>query len=772
MIIHNFLTSGFHFSEKEYEEKLHYYLFNSILLIVILMLSVLAYTRIINHETTQAYIDFSIIIISIISWYLLRKSKKYERPIAYLLLIVFFLLVSETFLRKNGSLVGASWYMVFLMSAFFLGGKKLGYISTVCSLLSVVILGFFMDEHYTLIEYFYVLMPFIFSIVFIILYEKRNLYAKKLLLKKNISLEIEIEKKIVEKTKLSQQSKELANIIEKSNIELYIIDYTSFKFVYANSGATKELGYSLDEFLDMDIFDINPYLTRQRVYELKKLTQQQPSNSIYNISTHLRKDGSEYTTQAFIQEIKFNNKDAYVIYGINITDREEAQKELLKQRDLLDHLAHHDSLTDLPNRVLLLDRLSQAINRAERNKHKFAVLFLDLDRFKQINDSLGHEIGDLVIKEVASRFDKILRKEDTFARLGGDEFTIILENIKSIDNVASLSLKLLKTIRKPFIVKNHELYITCSIGISFYPQDATEATLLIRNADAAMYRAKEDGRNTFNFYTKEMTEKALERVVMETKLRHAIDKDEFIVYYQPQYNIKTGEIIGLEALVRWQDPEKGLVQPLKFIPLAEENGMIIEIDNIVADKAMRQYIKWNKLKISTGRLNLNLTIKQLMHENFIDNLKDKIEKIEFDPHWLSFEITENQIMINPEAAIEKLILLKNIGIKISIDDFGTGYSSLSYLKKLPISQLKIDKSFIDDIPHNNESCGIVKTIIALAETLNLQVIAEGVEIIKQQKFLLDNGCVNTQGYLYSKPLDAKEITKLLFSRDEIIRRKE
>ena len=511
----------------------------------------------------------------------------------------------------------------------------------------------------------------------------------------------------------------------------------------------------------MDIFDINPYLTSKKVKKLIKSAKSMRANSIQYISIHKRKNGSEYSSRALIQKIKFNNKDAYAIYGSDISEMEKAQNELLHQRDLLKHLAHHDSLTNLPNRVLLLDRLSQAIYRAERNHMKFAVLFLDLDQFKQINDSLGHEIGDLVIKEVASRLKKILRKEDTFARLGGDEFTIVLENIKSSNDVATLAAKLLKNMRKSFVLKNHELYITCSIGISLFPQDAKQVNLLIRNADAAMYRAKESGRNTFDFYSKDMTESAYERVVMETSLRHAISKNEFVVYYQPQFDIETNLIIGVEALARWQHPKAGLVQPQKFIPLAEENGMIIEIDSLIADKAMLQYASWINTNKNPGKLNLNLTIKQLMHTNFINDLKTKMENIKFDPKWLSFEITEGQLMTNTKVAIEKLLLLNEMGIEISIDDFGTGYSSLSYLKKLPINQLKIDKSFIDDIPSDKESSGIVKAIISLSKILNLHIIAEGVENEEQQKFLLKNGCKNMQGYLYSKPLSYSDMTEFL-----------
>ncbi len=760
MNLENFLTSGHHFRKNQYEEKLHYYLFNSILSIVIIMLSFFTYIRISNHENIQAYIDLSIVLISIFCIYFLRKSKKYEQLITYILLVAFFILVSETFLRKNSHLVGTSWYIVFLMFVYFLSNKKLGIFTTIISFFTIIILGQFTIREYTFVEYFYILMPFVIGVVFIILYEKRNLYTKKLLLKKNTSLETEVENKIKEKMKLSEQSKELIEIIEKSNIELYIVDFETDQYTYVNNGAIYESGYTKEELLTMSIYDLNPNLTLKDALKFKKEIEESKTKSISIISKHKRRNGNEYAVQAYIHKLRFNNKDAYVIYDINISEKEKAQKELLEQRDAFHHQAHHDVLTNLPNRALLMDRITQAIYKAQRNNKQFAILFIDLDQFKQINDSLGHEIGDLVIKQVAVRFTKILRKEDTFARLGGDEFTILMEDIKSSSDAAVLAQKLLKNTQKPFLIKKHELYITCSIGVSLYPQDAKQVNLLLRNADAAMYRAKERGRNTFDFYTKDMTKSAFERVIMETSLRHAISENEFVVYYQPQYNIKTDTIIGVEALARWQHPQIGLIQPASFLPLAQEIGMIVKIDKLIAKKAMLQFAKWRQNGINLKKLSLNLTVQQLMENNFIDEVKENLSKINFNPKWLRFEITESQIMTNPEVAIDKLLLLNDINIEVSIDDFGTGYSSLSYLKKLPIKELKIDKSFIDDIPHDNESSGIVQTIIALSKILNLDVIAEGVEDIKQKKFLLENGCENIQGYLYSKPLSVQEMAQL------------
>jgi diguanylate cyclase (GGDEF)-like protein len=402
-----------------------------------------------------------------------------------------------------------------------------------------------------------------------------------------------------------------------------------------------------------------------------------------------------------------------------------------------------------------------SVAKANRSEFSIAVLFIDLDQFKQINDSLGHEIGDEVLVQIAERFKKTLREEDTLARLGGDEFVVIMDELVSPMAASSLAQKLIEAAQDPVVIERQELFVTCSIGISIYPKDADNAILLIRNADAAMYRAKEEGRNTFNFYTKDMTENAFERVVMETNLRYAIEKNEFIVYYQPQYDAMNNRLLGMEALVRWEHPTMGLVSPGAFIPLAEENGMIVNIDRYVMMQVMRQLVSWYKEGLNPGQISVNLSIKQLIRDDFFDFVTDTLDATHCQPQWLKFEVTESQIMKNPQKAIDVLKRVSALGIDLAVDDFGTGYSSLSYLKRLPINELKIDQSFIKDIPHDDEDVAITKAIIALAQSMKLHVIAEGVETEQQKEFLLANECMNMQGYLYSKPVSSEEIYEIM-----------
>jgi len=441
------------------------------------------------------------------------------------------------------------------------------------------------------------------------------------------------------------------------------------------------------------------------------------------------------------------------------TDIATKTYEIKKQKDILFDQAHHDALTGLPNRVLFNDRLEHGIEQAKRHKTEIALFFIDLDHFKQINDSLGHLIGDKVLVAVTERLKAKIRKEDTLARLGGDEFTIIIEGMKEIQDVSHLAQKILEAITQPIYIEGHTLYISCSIGISLYPQDDIDANHLIKYADAAMYKAKEEGRNNFQFYASEMTALALERVVMETNLRQALKKEEFILYYQSQVDANSGKLTGVEALIRWKHPILGLVSPVKFITLAEETGLIVEIDRWVMKTAMKQVTKWYQEGLEPGVLAINLSMRELRSNDFIEILQETMEDIGFKPEWLELEVTEGQVMINPEEAINKLELISQMGIKIVIDDFGTGYSSLAYLKRLPVDKLKIDQSFVKGIPDDKEDVAIVKAIIALAKSLGLELIAEGVETDAQRDFLVACGCENLQGYYYCEPMPSDEMEK-------------
>ncbi|MCU7835120.1 MAG: EAL domain-containing protein [gamma proteobacterium symbiont of Taylorina sp.] len=445
----------------------------------------------------------------------------------------------------------------------------------------------------------------------------------------------------------------------------------------------------------------------------------------------------------------------------NVTDKKNAQKYLLEQKEKLEHQAHHDALTELPNRLLFNDRLVQSIEKSKRNNSKMALLFIDLDHFKEINDSMGHNIGDEVLKIITQRLNKIIRKEDTLARLGGDEFTVIVEDLKQGQDASLLAQKIIEFLAEPIKIENNSLYVSSSIGISLYPSDGDCSQNLLKYADSAMYKAKDEGRNNFQFYSAEMTELAIERVVMESSFRSALINQEFIVYYQPQINAEESKLIGLEALVRWQHSTMGLVSPAKFIPLAESTGLIIELDQFVMKTAMKQVVKWHAQGLNPGKLALNLAIKQLQQKDFINILKNMITETQCKPEWLELEVTEGQIMTNPEAAVKILNLISDIGIDLAVDDFGTGYSSLSYLKKLPINKLKIDQSFVRELPDDEEDVAIAKAVITLAKNLNLRIIAEGVETTEQKEFLVQNGCTNIQGYLYSRPIPANEMEEYL-----------
>jgi diguanylate cyclase (GGDEF)-like protein len=446
---------------------------------------------------------------------------------------------------------------------------------------------------------------------------------------------------------------------------------------------------------------------------------------------------------------------------------EDLAKAFDERTLMLQYQAEHDSLTNLPNRLLFLDRLRQSIKKAERDKTKLAVLFIDLDRFKEVNDSFGHAIGDELLQVVAKIAKQVLRKSDSIARLGGDEFSVMLEDIHNDELIIDVTQKLLAVFKEPFVLEHNEFFITCSVGIAVYPFNGNTPEELLKNADAAMYRAKDEGRNTYQYYTQDMTEKAFERVTLETQLRQAIINNEFEVYFQPQYIIESGYIFGMEALIRWKHPKMGMVSPARFIPLAEETGMIVEIDRLVMKMAMVQFNRWKQQGLKPGNLSINLSMIQINHEDFLDAVKVNIFDAHIDTSELFFEVTETQVMRNPERSIIMLQRLKDLGVSLAIDDFGTGHSSLSYLKRLPVDKIKIDQSFIMDIPHDKDDIELTNAIIALSKSLNLQIIAEGVETKEQADFLFEAKCSEAQGYYFSKPVDAQNMEILLQKNIEI-----
>ena len=564
---------------------------------------------------------------------------------------------------------------------------------------------------------------------------------------------------ITEITKIKEEAKELSELLEHSSNEIYIIDATTLQYIYVNKGACDALGYTKEELLQKTVRDINPYLQEDKIQSQRK--QLLEGKRIINRTIHQRKDGSQYHVQSYIYKLKYRNQEAAVIFDTDISEIITLEQEHLKQTKIIEHQAYHDMLTNLPNRTLFQDRLKQAIVSSQRHNEKFALLFIDLDQFKKINDSLGHHIGDNVLIETAKRFTKLLRAEDTLSRLGGDEFTVILKDIKDEKSAATVAQKLINSMKEPIDTASHTLHISASIGISIYPNDTLSKEDLIKFADTAMYKAKDEGRNNFQFYSAEMTKNAFEKVIMENSLRVAIEEEQFEVYFQPQYDTQTETIIGMEALVRWFHPHVGMISPGEFIPIAEDNGLIIAIDEIVMRKAMQQVSQWYEEGLQPGKLALNLSMKQLADNNFMTYLLKTMQEYNFQASWLELEITEGQMMQNPEQSIKKLQRLSKLGIEIAIDDFGTGYSSLSYLKKLPLHKLKIDQSFIRDIPGDNDDVAITKAIIAIAKSLNLKLIAEGVETKEQRDFVAKHECNYIQGYYYSKPVNNKEMDSLL-----------
>ena len=424
------------------------------------------------------------------------------------------------------------------------------------------------------------------------------------------------------------------------------------------------------------------------------------------------------------------------------------------------YMAHHDALTGLPNRSLFRDRLTHAMAQADRYHQRLAVMFLDLDRFKAINDTLGHNVGDQLLTIAAERLRSCVRDSDTVARLGGDEFTVVVEDIIEDHDAAAVAQKILDTLSQPFNLYGHEVFISVSVGITLYPSDDDNADNLLRNADSAMYRAKEFGRNNFQFYVADMNIKARERLMVESSLRRALDRNEFMLYYQPRVDLLSGRVIGAEALLRWRHPEMGLVPPSEFIPILDETGMIIPVGDWALREACRQNREWQDMGLPPIRVAVNLSVRQFMQKDLADTIIRALDAAGLSAEHLEVEITEALFLEHNQTNIITLARLKNMGIHISIDDFGTGYSSLSYLKRLPIDTLKIDQSFVRDIgdPDNK---AIASAIIAMAASLRLNVLAEGVETDEQLAFLRAQGCNEIQGFAFSHPLPAQEFERLL-----------
>jgi diguanylate cyclase (GGDEF)-like protein len=428
----------------------------------------------------------------------------------------------------------------------------------------------------------------------------------------------------------------------------------------------------------------------------------------------------------------------------------------------LEHQANYDALTGLPNRNLLHDRLRQAVY-AQRLPRAIAVVFMDLDHFKFVNDSLGHSTGDLLLKAMAERLRTVLREGDTVGRVGGDEFVLILHDQSNEEVIYRAMQRIVAKVSEPLTIDGKELYVSCSAGISIYPQDGRDVETLLKNADAAMYRAKEHGRSNFQFYTSEMNERVNERLALEHALRRALERQELALHYQQKVNLRSGQIVGAEALVRWLHPEWGLVRPARFVPLAEETGLIVSIGEWVLHEACRQTRAWLDAGLNPGVVSVNLSVRQFRQEGLVRTVSRILEETRLEPSQIEMELTESMVMQNVDAAIAILQGLKQLGVTLSLDDFGTGYSSLSYLKDLPIDTLKIDRSFVRDIGSGAEADDgvLAQAIISLGHALHLKVIAEGVETDAQLRFLRRHGCDEVQGFFYGEPVAPEAHAELL-----------
>jgi diguanylate cyclase (GGDEF)-like protein len=501
----------------------------------------------------------------------------------------------------------------------------------------------------------------------------------------------------------------------------------------------------------------------QRETVVESIRQKVAVTKVEEIDDYGDKRFIEFTATPFFGDDDEVNQVVEV--GHDITPYMNAKRELEEQKAKLDQIAYFDSLTGLPNRRMFNDRLQRAISSAERAHNKVALMFIDLDLFKQINDTCGHDVGDKVLVRFSKRLRANIRKSDTVSRLGGDEFTVILEQIDRVDSVADIVDHILRSIRKPCTVESHNLYLSASIGLSVYPDDGESVQDLLKNADTAMYKAKEDGRNSYSFYDPVMTKKAVERIELENSLRRAIAEEQFEVYYQPQFDIRNNNIVGFEALVRWNSPELGLVTPIEFISLAEETGMIMQIGQQVMKQAMQTITDWHKKQLTNKRMAINISAKQFAHEDILKHTKSCLQQTGCKPEWIEFEITEASIMLDKTYAASVLTELKSLGIRSSIDDFGTGHSSLSQLKRMPIDRIKIDQSFLYELPYDSEGAEITKTIISLAKNLGMEPVAEGIENRAQNHFVQDYGCNYGQGFLFSKPLSKPDLEKQLFNHE-------
>ena len=546
----------------------------------------------------------------------------------------------------------------------------------------------------------------------------------------------------------------LGRILNDSTTNIYVADAETLKCLQVNQGAVDNLGYSRDEFEKVTLLDIFGDLDRESFDNLLLPMRNGNWRPVVHKGTNTRKDGSKFPVEASIQ---LSTEDAPPIVVVNvqdITDRVKWEEKLIYQ-------ANYDQLTGLYNRHYIQSYMNLAFSRAARYKKKVALLYFDLDHFKDINDSLGHDTGDLVLQESANRISTLLRESDTAARTGGDEFTIFLENLEESQHAGMVASRIVKILQTPFRLKGHEIYATVSVGISIFPDDGSNSDEIMQCADMAMYQAKKDGRNMYRYFSKEMRHISEQQVQITSHLRYAISKDELSLVYQPKIDAASNRIVGAEALLRWKNCELGKVPPNVFIPLAENLGIIKEFGDWVLENACKEAASWKDLTDDRLTVSVNVSPQQFRTDSLLKSVDRAIAKSGLAYHHLELEITETLLLQDSEVPLSILEQLHQRGIILSLDDFGTGYSSLNYLRRFPLQVLKIDRSFIKDLDAENSHKVLVDTIIAMAHSLKLEVVAEGVETQQQLDYLRSRNVNIIQGYLYSPPIPAEKFRSLL-----------
>ncbi|MCF6155718.1 MAG: EAL domain-containing protein [Candidatus Brocadia sp.] len=540
-------------------------------------------------------------------------------------------------------------------------------------------------------------------------------------------------------------------IFNSANDGILMVDVETKRLYTGNKKICRMLGYTMEELEKLTVMDIHPREALSQVMdEFEKYSKSE--NTFARDMPVKRKDNSIFYVDINSSLITIAGKTYLMGIFRDITERKQSEEKIK-------HIAFHDPLTNLSNRLLFNDRLTLAIAQAHRTKEKLAVMFLDLDRFKIINDTMGHTFGDQLLYRIAEKLRKCVREGDTVARLGGDEFSLLITGITRVEDVHNIARKILNVFKQKWVIDRHELYATASIGVALYPDNGKDVETLLKNADIAMYDAKEQGRNNYQFFIPAMHVKSFKRMTMETELRRALNRREFVVYYQPQMDINTGQIIGMEALVRWQHPDRGIISPPEFLSYAEDTRLIVSLDELVLQTACTQNKAWQDAGFQPICVAVNLSAHTFQEQNLLEKVQSILEKTGLDPQLLGLEITESIAMQDIETTIQKVKSLSGLGIQIAIDDFGEGFSSLRYLKMFPINKLKFSPYFVRDIVKNNDDKAIVASVIAMAQSLKFKVIAEGVETDDQLSLLKQLQCDEVQGYLFCKPLPAEMLER-------------